>query len=247
MADIKEDLKKILSAVYGKDVRQAIHDSIQLCGSDSKEAVDTSVTAANTARSALNIAGEASDAAAAALSMAETASSAADAASKTAAAASAMANSMVEAVSGVVINAEMVAITCALTTDSVEFKSVVGVWNADNGTYSQGGEMYNIYDVRAEPIPVSAGETYLVITELDFAISTPTFSVEPILFDSIDPINYRPDFVMSGYNTPLLEGGNAYLFTVPDDGTDHIKVTCCTSNPDMSIIVRKVKPIFYGK
>lgn len=31
MATITENLKKILSAVYGKDVRQAIHDSIDQC------------------------------------------------------------------------------------------------------------------------------------------------------------------------------------------------------------------------
>jgi hypothetical protein len=247
MAGINEDLKKILSAVYGKDVRQAIHDSIQQCGAGSKEAVDTSVTAANTARHALNAAEKASETAVSALGIAETASSKADAASETAETASAMANSMVDAVSGVVINAEMVAITCALVTDPVEFASVAGVWNADNGTYSQTGDMYNMYDMRAQPIPVSAGETYLVITELDFALSTPAFPVEPILFDSIDPVNYRPDFVVHGYNTPLLEGGKAYLFTIPDDGTDYIKVTCCTSNPDMSIIVRKVKPIFCGE
>lgn len=34
MADIDKELKKILSAVYGKDVRQAIHDSIQQCEED---------------------------------------------------------------------------------------------------------------------------------------------------------------------------------------------------------------------
>ena len=32
MASITENLKKILAAVYGRDVRQAIHDGIAGCG-----------------------------------------------------------------------------------------------------------------------------------------------------------------------------------------------------------------------
>ena len=34
MASITENLKKILAAVYGRDVRQAIHDSILDCHND---------------------------------------------------------------------------------------------------------------------------------------------------------------------------------------------------------------------
>lgn len=37
MSNIQENLKKILAAVYGKDVRQAIHDSIHDCYEDRKE------------------------------------------------------------------------------------------------------------------------------------------------------------------------------------------------------------------
>ena len=36
MTDITEILKKILTSVYGKDMRQAIHDGIKAC----KDAVD---------------------------------------------------------------------------------------------------------------------------------------------------------------------------------------------------------------
>ena len=34
MASITENLKKILAAVYGRDVRQAIHDGILDCQND---------------------------------------------------------------------------------------------------------------------------------------------------------------------------------------------------------------------
>ena len=36
MADIESLLKQVLSAVYGKDVRQAIHDSVKQCYYDGK-------------------------------------------------------------------------------------------------------------------------------------------------------------------------------------------------------------------
>lgn len=39
MATITENLKKILSAVYGKDVRQAIHDSIEQCEKDMESGI----------------------------------------------------------------------------------------------------------------------------------------------------------------------------------------------------------------
>lgn len=40
MATITENLKRILSAIYGKDVRQAIHDSIEQCEADVKAGVE---------------------------------------------------------------------------------------------------------------------------------------------------------------------------------------------------------------
>lgn len=52
MSRISNLLAQILSAVYGKDVRQAIHDSIEQCYSDvstAKTLADDSVTAANAA------------------------------------------------------------------------------------------------------------------------------------------------------------------------------------------------------
>jgi len=49
MATITENLKKILSAVYGKDVRQAIHDSIKQCKMDVDAAADNATSTANTA------------------------------------------------------------------------------------------------------------------------------------------------------------------------------------------------------
>lgn len=46
-SNIEQNLNKILSSRYGKDVRQAIHDSIQQCYTDATEdsvKIDTTLT-----------------------------------------------------------------------------------------------------------------------------------------------------------------------------------------------------------
>lgn len=49
MGSIKENLQKILSAVYGRDVRQAIHDSIEQCEKDMENGIAQCREAANLA------------------------------------------------------------------------------------------------------------------------------------------------------------------------------------------------------
>jgi len=70
MATIEQNLAKIMSAVYGKDVRAAIHDSIEQCYTDvtrSATAADAAASAANSAASAAsNAATDAENAATAA-------------------------------------------------------------------------------------------------------------------------------------------------------------------------------------
>lgn len=57
MSKISVYLDKILSSVYGKDVRQAIHDSIKCCYDD----VTAGVSLANTAATAANTAADNSE------------------------------------------------------------------------------------------------------------------------------------------------------------------------------------------
>lgn len=49
MGSIKENLQNILSAVYGRDVRQAIHDSIEQCEKDMENGIAQCREAANLA------------------------------------------------------------------------------------------------------------------------------------------------------------------------------------------------------
>ena len=44
MADIQNLLKQLLTAVYGKDVRQTIHDSIKQCYADTSKGVTPVIT-----------------------------------------------------------------------------------------------------------------------------------------------------------------------------------------------------------
>lgn len=60
MAGIQEYLDKIKNAVYGREVRQAIHDAIQTCY-DEGSAGSTDLTARSDATTALNAANQASD------------------------------------------------------------------------------------------------------------------------------------------------------------------------------------------
>ncbi len=87
--NIQSLLNDILNAVYGRDVRDSIHDAIELCYDDvstgrtiaeaAADSVDDSVAAATSAANAANAAAtsanSAADAATAAASHAETASS----------------------------------------------------------------------------------------------------------------------------------------------------------------------------
>ena len=52
MSNISKYLAQILSAVYGKDVRQSIHDSIECCYTDVQNGVTLAETAAGKANSA---------------------------------------------------------------------------------------------------------------------------------------------------------------------------------------------------
>lgn len=45
MVSIAKNLKQILTAVYGRDVRQAIHDSIQQCGESAEKALKAAESA----------------------------------------------------------------------------------------------------------------------------------------------------------------------------------------------------------
>ena len=76
MAKINELLKKILSSRYGRDVRSAIHDSIEAMNTESETAYDAAITAKDSAQASAN------SAATSATNAANSAKSAADSATE---------------------------------------------------------------------------------------------------------------------------------------------------------------------
>lgn len=63
MSKIDTFLEKIKTAIYGKDVRDAIHDSIRMCYTDAEKAVETANASSSTANNAMSTATAASNAA----------------------------------------------------------------------------------------------------------------------------------------------------------------------------------------
>ena len=60
MSKIDTFLEKIKTAIYGKDVRDAIHDSIRMCYTDAEKAVETANASSSTANNAISAATAAS-------------------------------------------------------------------------------------------------------------------------------------------------------------------------------------------
>lgn len=63
MSTIEENLARIKTAVYGKDVRDAIHDSIEQCYTDTSTSATAADSAASAAREAAGLANTAATAA----------------------------------------------------------------------------------------------------------------------------------------------------------------------------------------
>lgn len=63
MANIRDLLKNIMQAIYGKDVRQSIHDAIEQCYTDAGNLAEENTRAAQTAYNAAGRADQATDSA----------------------------------------------------------------------------------------------------------------------------------------------------------------------------------------
>lgn len=233
---IAENLALIESAVYGRDVRSAIHDSIEQCYDDVTEsatlanaaaqAADNAAAACNDATASVEDAVEAAETATTAANTAASSAStaAADAVSNCSAAATAAntatmsANAAISSISNITVTSENVAYTesaDAVISDVSGHKNIhFKLKQGEPGTpYTIKGDAYaTLADLQANVQNPTIGDNYNVGTEPPYTIyrwTGTTWENQGSISVSIDKISDQEiNYIYAGTN---LTGDSKYL------------------------------------
>lgn len=132
MGTIAENLQSILRAVYGRDVRTAIHDSIEQCYEDTEEGVNAAQAAAATASTAAQDADAASQAAYASAEDATAAAASANEAAQSVSTAISSASTAAASATSAALRANTAASAAEDVLDAINNSEGVGVQTVNN-------------------------------------------------------------------------------------------------------------------